>query len=161
MTDLQPQIPAGSIVPDWLRAWGPALLWAAMMFYASTDALSSQNISRFLAPFLRWLNPAITQHQLDVINFFIRKCAHLAEYFIFYLLVYRGVSRGRRGWRWRRGLCAWFIVAAYSVLDEIHQSFVISRTASPWDVLLDSTGALAGMVGAFLLLRFLSPGRTD
>ena len=148
-------------VPDWIRAWGPALLWAAMMFYASTDALSSQNTSRFLAPLLRWLNPAITQHQLDIINFFVRKCAHFAEYFIFYLLVYRGVSHGRRGWRWSRGLYAWLLVAAYSVLDEFHQSFVLSRTASPWDSLLDSTGAFAGMVGAFLLLRFFLPSRTD
>jgi VanZ family protein len=132
-----------------------------MIFYTSTDAFSSQNTSRFFGPILQWLNPAITQDQLDGVNFFIRKCAHFTEYFIFYLLVYRGVSGGRPGWRWSRGLFAWFLVAAYSVLDEIHQSFVVSRTASPWDSLLDSTGAFVGMLGAFLLLRFFLPSRTE
>ncbi len=38
-----------------------------------------------------------------------------------------------------------------AALDEFHQSFVPSRTASPWDALLDTTGAAAAQI--FLWLR--------
>jgi VanZ family protein len=132
----------------------PAFLWAVIIFYASTDTFSSQNTGQVLGAFLRSLYPAISQAELDTVNLSIRKCAHFAEYFVFYFLVYRGVSGGRLAWRWSWGLTAWLIAAAYSVVDELHQSFVASRTASPWDSLLDSTGSLVAMFVAFLLFRF-------
>ncbi len=137
----------------WLRAWWPALLWAALIFTASTDDFSAQDTGHLLEPLLRWIYPAITQGQLEGIHFLLRKCAHVVEYAVFYLLVYRGVSRLRLRWRWSWGLAAWLIVAAYSVLDEFHQSFVPSRTASAWDSLLDSSGALVALLGVFLWLR--------
>jgi VanZ family protein len=62
----------------------------------------------------------------------------------------RGSSRG---WRWTWALTAWLIAAAYSCLDEFHQSFVASRTASPWDSLLDSTGALLALLALYLIYR--------
>jgi VanZ family protein len=140
--------------PNRLYAWWPALLWAAILFYASTDTFSTQNTGHVLGAILRKLYSGISQQQLDAVNFLVRKCAHFAEYFVFYFLVYRGVSDGRLAWRWSWGLTAWFIAAAYSIVDEMHQSFVASRTASPWDSLLDSTGALVGMFVAFLLFHF-------
>jgi len=42
------------------------------------------------------------------------------------------------------------IAAGYASLDEFHQSFVASRTASPWDALLDTTGAAAAQVVLWL-----------
>jgi VanZ family protein len=149
----RPEVLETALVPAWLRVWWPALLWAAVVFGASTDSLSSQNTSSFVEPMLRWLHPAITQGQLDVIHFAIRKLAHIAEYSVLYVLAYRGVANRRARWRWSWGLGAWVLVAAFSVLDEIHQSFVPSRTASPWDIALDSTGAAVGMLGVFILLR--------
>jgi VanZ family protein len=146
--------PAGYFVFDRLRAWWPALIWAALMFLASTDAFSSQNTGRILAPLLRWLYSGITQEQLDVVNFVLRKGAHLAEYFVLYLLVYRGLSGARARWRLSWALGALFISMAYSVLDEIHQSFVASRIASLWDALLDTTGALAALLLIMILFRF-------
>jgi VanZ family protein len=48
------------------------------------------------------------------------------------------------------------IAAAYSALDEFHQSFVPSRTASPWDSLLDTTGAATAQFLLWLWFRFRS-----
>jgi len=45
-----------------------------------------------------------------------------------------------------------------AALDEFHQSFVASRTGSPWDVLIDCAGALAGL--AFYRLRIRRPAST-
>jgi len=144
-----------SFIPPWLRAWWPALLWSGLIFFASTDTLSSAHTGSVIEPFLRWLIPSISDNRIDDIHFFIRKCAHFTEYFIFFLLLYRGIRGGRRGWHWSWALAAWFVAAAYSALDEIHQSFVASRTASPFDSMLDSTGALFALLALFLLYRFV------
>jgi VanZ family protein len=68
-------------------------------------------------------------------------------------LLYRGVRGDRKGWRWTWGLAALFCAAGYSVLDEIHQSFVASRGASAYDSLLDSIGAFFAMGVLWLWFR--------
>ena len=75
------------------------MVWAAIMFVASTDAFSAQNTERILAPILRWFYAGITQEQLNLANYIVRKSAHLAEYFVLYVLVYRGLSNRRARWR--------------------------------------------------------------
>jgi VanZ family protein len=139
-----------SLIPAWLHVWWPALLWSALIFFASTDTFSSSHTALVFKPLLRWLIPSISDNAIDVIHFFIRKSAHFSEYFVFYLLLYRAIRGDRNGWHWSWAFAAWFIAVAYSVLDEVHQSFVASRTASPWDSLLDSTGALAALFVLFL-----------
>jgi len=139
-------------MPSWLRAWWPAFVWAGLIFTMSADAFSSEHTALLFEPILRWLHPSFTQHQLHVIHFYIRKSAHFTEYFVFCLLLYRGVRSGRKGWRWTWGITALSVAAVYSALDEIHQAFVASRGASPYDSLLDSAGAF--FAAAILYLWF-------
>ncbi len=146
----------------WLRAWWPALLWAGVIFTASTDTFSSEHTASVFEPLLRWIMPSITKEQVEAIHHLIRKSAHFTEYFIFCLLLYRGVRGDRKGWRWTWGLAALFCAAGYSVLDEVHQSFVASRMASPYDSLLDSIGAFFAMAVLWLWFRWRrSPGETE
>ena len=147
------RIPPCSQFPDWLRAWWPALLWAAVIFAASTDTFSSEHTSRIIVPLIRLLVPGISAAKLEFVHHLIRKSAHFTEYFIFSLLLYRGLRGIRRGWHLAPAVLAWFIAAAYSALDEIHQSFVASRGASARDSLLDSFGALVALVVVFLSYR--------
>jgi VanZ family protein len=138
---------------SWLRAWWPALVWAAFIFTMSTDTFSSEHTATLFEPLLRWLHPSFTKHQLHVIHFYIRKSAHFTEYFVFCLLLYRGVRGMRQGWRWTWGLAALSIAAGYSALDEIHQAFVASRGASAYDSLLDSAGAFFATAALWLWFR--------
>jgi VanZ family protein len=130
----------------WLSAWFPALCWAAVIFSLSTDAFSTEHTGRFIRPIAYWLIPHLTEPGFRSLHFFVRKAAHFTEYFVFCLLLYRGIRGRRRGWRWTWGLAALSIAAGYSALDEIHQAFVASRTASPYDSMLDSTGACFAIV---------------
>jgi VanZ family protein len=69
-------------------------------------------------------------------------------------LLYRGVRGDRKGWRWTWGLSALSVAAGYSIMDEIHQAFVASRTASPYDSLLDSIGAFFAFAALYFWFRF-------
>jgi VanZ family protein len=151
--EVRQRVPPGTMLLSALRAWWPALVWACLIFTMSTDSFSSDHTSRFIEPAIRWLMPWLNGDQLYLIHHIIRKCAHFVEYFIFFVLVFRGVRGARRGWQWSWALLAWFIAAAYSATDEFHQVFVPSRGASAWDSLLDSTAALVALGLLFVLYR--------
>jgi VanZ family protein len=137
----------------WLWAWWPAIAWAGVIFLLSTDIFSAQHTASILEAILRRIWPGVTAHQFAVIHYLVRKSAHFSEYFVFFLLLYRAVRGGRRGWRWTWGIAALFCAAGYSALDEVHQGFVASRTASAYDSLLDTTGAFAAMIVLWLWFR--------
>ena len=109
------------------------MLWAGVIFSMSTNTFSSEHTASILEPILRWMVRSLTDEQFDSVHYFIRKSAHFTEYFVFCLLLYRGVRKGRQGWRWTWGVVALSCAAGYSVLDEIHQAFVASRTARSGD----------------------------
>jgi VanZ family protein len=157
LEEIRARVPAKSLLPPWFRAWWPAILWSVLIFTASMDSFSSSNTASFFEPILLWLHPSFTHHQIDVIHYFIRKLAHLTEYFIFFLLLYRGLRGERRGWYWSAAFSAWFLATAYACLDEVHQSFVASRTASPRDSALDSIGAATAL---FLLYLYYTKFRS-
>ena len=125
----------------------------------STDSFSPEHTRSVLERIQLWIDPSMTAAQFEIIHHFIRKTAHFSEYFVFCLLLYRGFRGARAGWRWPWGFAALFLAAAYSALDEIHQAFVASRHASPYDSIIDSTGALFAML--FLWLWFRSHNRQN
>ncbi|MGC1342391.1 MAG: VanZ family protein [Candidatus Binataceae bacterium] len=118
-----------------LSEWLPVVLWGAVMFTLSTSAFSAANTSRIIDPILVWIMPGISPTSLDVAHALIRKCAHFTEYGVLYWLLVHGPLIGRP-------YMALVICVAWAFLDEGHQMFVPGRTASFYDVALDSTGAV-------------------
>ena len=160
LDEIRQRVPVSSMVPQFVRSWWPALLWAGLIFSLSTDSFSSEHTGSILYPIFHWLMQSLTLAQFEPIHYFIRKSAHFTEYFIFCLLLFRGTRSGRPGWRWTWALAALSIAAGYSALDEIHQAFVASRTASVWDSLLDSAGAFVASIVLYLWIRFQKPSAT-
>jgi VanZ family protein len=152
LPEMQPRLHK-LLIPAWLRAWWPAIAWACVIFTLSTDSFSSEHTANILSPVVRWLFPHLTEDLFNFIHHIIRKSAHFTEYFIFCLLLYRGVRGDRKGWRWTWGIAALSVAAGYSIMDEIHQAFVVSRTASPYDSLLDSIGAFFAFAALWLWFR--------
>ena len=87
---------------------------------------------------------------LELIHAFIRKAAHVAEYFILGFLLNRALRGEDRTWKWEWAIWAAVIAAGYASLDEFHQVFVPSRTASPSDATLDTLGASGAQVALWL-----------
>jgi VanZ family protein len=92
---------------------------------------------------------------IEGIHYFLRKCAHLTEYAIFALLVWRAVHFTKNHlppWSWPKIGGTLLIVFLYAASDEFHQSFVPTRTARVSDVFIDTAGGAIGL----LILWFFS-----
>jgi len=111
------------------------IVWGALIFYLSTSAFSASNTSKYIDPFLKWLIPGITIGAIDTGHMLIRKSAHFTEYAVLFWLLIRGPMAARP-------YMALMLCVAYALSDEGHQIFVPGRTASLFDVALDSSGAL-------------------
>jgi VanZ family protein len=131
-----------------VRYWLPVIAWILLIFVASGDLMSAEHTSRFLVPFFRWLIPDISAGTLAEIHFCVRKAAHVTEYAILAFLVSRAVFRETNLDRARSTLFvgAWIACTVAATCDEFRQSFVESRGASPWDVMIDSAGAIFGLL---------------
>src|ERR1044072_8698584 len=100
-----------------LTVWLPVLAWAAVIFvFSSIPSLSSG---------------------LGTWDTVLRKGAHITEYAILGLLLYRALEREAP---------ALAVGIAYAATDELHQHFVSGRHASPVDVAIDAVGVSLGML---------------
>lgn len=84
----------------------------------------------------------------------IRKLAHFFEYYILSAALYIFV------WTYGRRLLftisvSFFGTVLYALTDEFHQYFVPERQASFWDVLLDTGGALCGVLTVMLIMHLI------
>lgn len=132
---------------DWagsLQRWLPVVVWAGVISWFSTDAFSARSTNSYIDPVLRFFFGELTPAGFRFAHSIVRKSAHLTEYAILGALIGRALTepgaRITRSVAIRAVLCC----AAYATLDEFHQTFVASRTGSPIDVLIDSSGATIG-----------------
>jgi VanZ family protein len=136
-----------------VKYWLAIALWMGFIFLMSTTAFSAANTSMIIEPILRFLLPGISGHAVEVAHGIIRKCAHLTEYFILGLLLYRAVRDGSADLHViSRALVALVIVAIFALTDEFHQTFVATRTASLVDVSIDTMGGFIAQ--CFCILRY-------
>ena len=139
-----------------LAKWLPVLCWMSLIFMASTNALSAGHTGAIIIPFLLRLFPHMSQRALDWIHLGIRKTAHLVEYGILGLLLWRAIPEHRPSpevadW-WRAGV-ALLVATFYGATDEFHQSFVPSRGPSVHDVMIDACGAAIALTVTCLANR--------
>lgn len=135
-----------------LKAYLPVLIWMAVIFAGSTDLGSSQRTSRFIGPFLRWFNPDVSDETVRAVQAVIRKGAHLTVYAVLAILTWRarriasGTTPFLSRWNWLETWLIFAFCAFYAITDELHQTFVSTRQGQPLDVMIDSLGALCGLL---------------
>jgi VanZ family protein len=146
------------VIRPFLKYWLPVLVWLAIIYSASGDRSSGQHSSRIIAPIVRWFVPDISQKKLDAIVHAVRKTAHVTEYAILALLLFRALAKLARfvppepsPFPRRAALFAFAIAVLYAMTDEFHQTFVPSRTGQASDVFIDSFGAAAGLLALWFV----------
>ncbi|HEY6229795.1 MAG TPA: VanZ family protein [Pyrinomonadaceae bacterium] len=127
------------------RFWryGPLILWLLFISFASTAEFSGVNTDKVLRPLVLWFYPTLSEAKVAAIHFLLRKAGHFTEYAVLAFLARRAFISSARLWLRRH----WFefallLLVIYALLDEYHQSFVPSRTASIYDSAIDVAGGL-------------------
>src|ERR1051325_5130917 len=76
-----------------VKYWLPLLIWLGVIFAGSTSVMSAEHTSRYIVPFLIWLKPGISPRTIWNILIITRNSAHVIEYTILALLLWRAVRR--------------------------------------------------------------------
>jgi VanZ family protein len=125
--------------------WIPTLLWLCVLALFSTDAFSAQHTGSVLLKLIHFFYGDISPEHFQELNFAVRKSAHFFSYGLlsaFAFFSWRATFRSFKPWSpWWSALALLVTLLAGSS-DEIHQSFVASRTSSPHDVMIDMAGAV-------------------
>lgn len=103
--------------------WFPPLLLMGIIFYLSS-------------------RPTVQVASEDIINFIFYKTIHLIVYSSLYFLWFRAVnSLSKTKLTLKQKLWyPFFISVLYGISDEIHQTFVPTRTGTVRDVIIDTIG---------------------
>ena len=137
--------------------WLIILLYVAIIFsFSNQTGLQSDRISKGIVNEIKQTVslPHIIQEKkfiqsLDY-NYLLRKCAHVTEYFLLFILMYfafriSGVKSKMAA------LITFTFCIVYSCLDEYHQSFVGSRTPSIKDVIIDVSGSILALIAIYFI----------
>lgn len=131
-------------------AWMPALFGLMVIFFESTATMSGANTYRWLMDICHALWGRVDTHAVEMANTVLRKVGHICGYGVLGLMFRRGWARTAPMFvRWSRknlrllagGLAVWSVFGV-ACMDEWHQIYLPGRTSSPYDVLIDTCGAL-------------------
>jgi VanZ family protein len=121
-----------------LRYWLPPVFWMGLIF-----TLSAQ--------------PTLPKHPDTLLDLILKKAAHIIEYGILAVLLWRALSRGRGAHSRSALVTAFFVSVLYAASDEYHQTFVPGRNGTPVDVGIDAVGSLVALLAVGSLGRKRRP----
>ena len=131
-----------------------AVLWMGVIFWFSaqpSDRSLEQSDGFIEIVLARFLPSAGISDTLSTI---VRKCAHFSVYCILGAFLY--LSLEENGGSVRIFACLSQLIAmTYAAFDEIHQIFVPGRAGRLFDVFIDSTGTLTGILLTAAILFFI------
>src|SRR6266702_553230 len=153
----------------WFRVWAPVVIAIAVICVESTGTFSAENTSSWLRPIAERLFGAMQDSTWDSFHHVLRKTGHFVGYGTVGFTFLRAWlhTLGQRGrmsllsWRLESSVLAIFSTAIIASGDEFHQSFLASRTGTPVDVLLDTTGACTLCFLVWLICWSRQPQRLE
>ena len=132
-----------------------ALVWMCVIFaFSAQTKEESSAVSESLSyrmvtstgHFFHWnLDEEQMREIANAIEHFVRKAAHMTEFAILAILVFIWLGLWEIALL-RKSVAAFLVAAVYAASDEFHQLFVPGRSGRISDVLIDSSGALLGVI---------------
>ena len=117
------------------------VLWMIFIFIMSSfDSNASDNQSGLI---VNIVNSVIHTSNIDLLTTIIRKLAHLTEYFILGLLMINYLKDYKINKVYILSVLFSFI---YAITDELHQTFISGRSGEVRDIVIDTVGALIGVL---------------
>ncbi|GAB3804990.1 VanZ family protein [Virgibacillus kimchii] len=143
--------------------WLLPLLWMGVIFYSSSQPYENQDMRPLLAdgmnlssiePLVNWISFTYNGSAVSVethgvagfIEFFIRKGAHVAVFFLLACFFFIALRKSTELQFKYAVAISFFATVAYAIADEVHQGFTPNRTPYVGDVVLDALGAFAAVI---------------
>lgn len=146
-------------------SWLPVIIMMGIIFtFSSKPAVNSRESSMTIANSILNIYENFTDtrfqgtqrtDKLGIIDHIIRKGAHFTEYAILAGTIFLHFSlRNRKGIKLI--LLSVALTAMYAATDEFHQLFVPGRSGEIKDVLIDTAGALTGVIILNLIINLFA-----
>jgi|SRR5690625_4615422 len=138
-----------------LFAWLLVIIWMGVIFYlshqpATASSTLSSGITEIIIRTLKTIAPFMDL-ELHAFHHFIRKGAHFFAYFMLGFLVIHALEM-----RHVKGMAlALAISVLYAISDEVHQLFIPGRSGEVRDVLIDSAGAVVGIISYRIIWKVM------
>jgi VanZ family protein len=146
----------------WVYVWLPVLVGTGIIALESQDFMGADHTSGPFRLLFQAIFGTVTDARWDIAHHYIRKSGH----FIGYGLI--GLAWLRAWWftlphsRFLHdAVLALMGTALVASCDEWHQSYLPNRTGTPWDVLLDCTGAITLQLIVYVFMRSFKPKRLE
>jgi VanZ family protein len=150
--------------------WTPALLGVLVIAIESTATFSAANTSSWLRPIAEKVFGRLSDPTWELAHHLLRKTGHFLGYGTLCVLFLRAwlltlaprvqqFGLSNRLWRLKSWVRAILSTAFIASCDELHQSFLPSRTGMFSDVVLDTIGAT--LVSGVVLLAFSKAGSRE
>ena len=144
----------------WIHAWWPVALGIAVIVTESTALFGADHTSHPLRWLFQVLFGPVSDLRWDAIHHLLRKSGHFIGYGLIGLAWLRAWRMSLPRLRFFPDLLLALLgTCALASWDEWHQSFLPNRGSSPWDVLLDCSGALLMCLLALAFLSLFRPLR--
>ena len=135
---------------------------AVIFFLSSQDAASSSSTSSgltklFIKLFFRdydSCSPAEQKEIWSTASFIVRKLAHFSIYTS--LGFFASLTAGKRRLFSKGSLCVVIFGFLYAFSDELHQMFSKGRSCEFRDMMIDTGGALTGMLISLVLMKMIA-----
>ena len=118
------------IIIQFFKLWLPVIIWCGVIYFFSDQ-------------------PYLKSGLASEFDLFFRKLAHIAEYAILTVLLFRAYFKSNGLARKEAIAFAIIFSLTYAFTDEYHQTFVLGREGCLKDVVVDSLGIFAA--GLFFL----------
>ncbi len=142
-----------------LWAWLLVLIWAGVIWTLGGDGFSFTETTRTFSPWFEWLFGELDSATKWRMMGALRKSAHFVEYGILAVLTFRAaLLSAPRTQLLTATFVTLFLVATLATADEARQAFLVTRTGSPVDILIDVTGGLIAVAGLIAIRRRMRPG---
>lgn len=142
-------------------AWVLVFLWMCVIFgFSSQSGGESGGLSGKIVSFiLNIFNISETEDIFNTIQFIVRKLAHGTEYLLLGILVFNAFYNTLTGIK-KISVVSFVFCVVYSMTDEFHQLFIPERVGSIKDCLIDSTGALLGIIFCLIIILIVNKLKT-
>ncbi len=131
------------------------ILWMIIIFmFSNQNGVKSQSLSdKFINNIISVSNKSMSKSDkietISNISYLVRKIAHFSEYLILGILLILTLKEFNVK---RYYLLSIIIAVIYASSDEVHQLFLVGRSAKVLDVFIDSFGSIVGIL--IVKLRF-------